>query len=147
MERCFVMLKPGTVNRRIVGEVIARLERKGLRLVGVKMLNVSQKLAQDHYIEHKKRSFYDNLIQYITSGPVIAMVWQADDCVLLVRKLVGSTNVAEAAPGTIRGDYCCHTPYNIIHASDSKENAQREIDLFFKPEELCVWKDEPGCCF
>lgn len=145
MERCFVMLKPGTVNRRIAGEVISRLERKGLRLVGVKMLNMSLELAKTHYAEHEGRPFYDTLIQYITSGPVIAMVWQSDDCVTLVRKLTGSTVVTEASPGTIRGDYCCHTPHNIIHASDSKESAEREISLFFKPEELCVWKDEPGC--
>lgn len=145
MERCFVMLKPGTVNRRIAGEVISRLERKGLRLVGVKMLNMSLELAKTHYAEHEGRPFYDTLIQYITSGPVIAMVWQSDDCVTLVRKLTGSTVVTEASPGTIRGDYCCHTPHNIIHASDSKESAEREINLFFKPEELCVWKDEPGC--
>ncbi|HOE07827.1 MAG TPA: nucleoside-diphosphate kinase [Treponemataceae bacterium] len=145
MERCFVMLKPGTVNRRIAGEVISRLERKGLRLVGVKMLNMSLELAKTHYAEHEGRPFYDTLIQYITSGPVIAMVWQSDDCVTLVRKLTGSTIVTEASPGTIRGDYCCHTPHNIIHASDSKESAEREISLFFKPEELCVWKDEPGC--
>lgn len=145
MERCFVMLKPGTVNRRIAGEVISRLERKGLRLVGVKMLNMSIELAKTHYAEHEGRPFYDTLIQYITSGPVIAMVWQSDDCVTLVRKLTGSTIVTEASPGTIRGDYCCHTPHNIIHASDSKESAEREISLFFKPEELCVWKDEPGC--
>ncbi len=145
MERCFVMLKPGTVNRRIAGEVISRLERKGLRLVGVKMLNISLELAKTHYAEHEGRPFYDTLIQYITSGPVIAMVWQSDDCVTLIRKLVGSTTVTEASPGTIRGDFCCHTPHNIIHASDSKESAEREISLFFKPEELCVWKDEPGC--
>lgn len=145
MERCFVMLKPGTVNRRIAGEVISRLERKGLRLVGIKMLNMSLELAKTHYAEHEGRPFYDTLIQYIISGPVIAMVWQSDDCVTLVRKLTGSTTVTEASPGTIRGDYCCHTPHNIIHASDSKESAEREISLFFKPEELCVWKDEPGC--
>ncbi len=132
------MLKPGTVNRRIAGEVISRLERKGLRLVGVKMLNMSLELAKTHYAEHEGRPFYDTLIQYITSGPVIAMVWQSDDCVTLVRKLTGSTIVTEASPGTIRGDYCCHTPHNIIHASDSKESAEREISLFFKPEELCA---------
>lgn len=145
MERCFVMLKPGTVNRRIAGEVISRLERKGLRIVGAKMITITPELARTHYAEHLGRPFYDTLINYITSGPVIAMVWQADDCVTLVRKLVGSTTVTEAAPGTIRGDFCCHTPHNIIHASDSKESALREIELFFKPEELCVWQDESAC--
>ncbi len=147
MERCFVMLKPGIVNRRIAGEVISRLERKGLRLVGIKMLNIPLELAQTHYQEHFGKPYYEMLMSYITSGPVIAMVWQSDDCVVLVRKLVGSTNVTESAPGTIRGDFCCHTPHNIIHASDSKASAEREINLFFKPEELCVWRDEPGCWY
>ena len=91
MERCFVMLKPGIVNRRIVGDVISRLEKKGLRLVAIKMLIIDEEKAKKHYKEHEGKSFYQNLLQYITSAPVIAMVWQADDCVMLVRKLVGST--------------------------------------------------------
>ena len=144
MERCFVMIKPGVVNRRIVGDVISRLENKGLRLVAMKMLIIDENKASKHYKEHEGKPFYQNLVHYITSGPVIAMIWQADDCVTLVRKLVGATKVTDAEPGTIRGDFCSHTPYNIIHASDSKENADREISLFFKEEEICNWKDAPG---
>ena len=103
------MLKPGVINRRIVGEIISRLERKGLQLVGMKMLQVSDATAASHYAEHVGKSFYQELVDYITSGPVVAMAWQGDDCVSLVRKLVGSTKPSDAQPGTIRGDYCIHT--------------------------------------
>ena len=136
MERCFVMLKPGVVNRRIVGEIISRLEKKGLSLVGMKMMNISEELASKHYAEHKEKSFFKDLTGYITSGPVVAMVWQADNCVQLVRKLVGATKVEESMPGTIRGDYSLHTPHNVIHASDSVASADREIDIYFRPEEV-----------
>lgn len=139
--RCFSMLKPGVLNRRIVGEVINRLERKGLKLVGLKMMNISEELAGKHYAEHKEKSFFGELVSYITSAPVVAMVWQGEDCVTLVRKLCGATKPSEAAPGTIRGDFCLHTPFNVIHASDSDESAEREINLFFKPEEIIDWKD------
>ncbi len=141
MSRCFAMLKPGVVNRRLVGEVIERLEKKGLKLVGMKMMHVSEELAAAHYAEHKGKPFYDGLISYITSGPVVAMVLQADDCVTLVRKMCGATKPEEAAPGTIRGDYCTHTQRNIIHASDSDESAAREINLWFKEEEIFDWND------
>lgn len=139
--RCFAMLKPGVLNRRLVGEVISRLEKKGLKLVGLKMINISQDLAAMHYLEHKEKSFYDELVNYITSGPVVAMCWQGDDCISIVRKLVGSTRPSEAIPGTIRGDFCLHTQHNIIHASDSDESAEREINLFFKEDELIDWED------
>lgn len=142
MEKCFIMIKPGVINRRVVGEVLTRLERKGLKLVAMKMMCISRELAEKHYHEHCGRNFFDLLIKYITSGPVIAMVWEADDCVTLVRKLVGSTSVTDAQPGTIRGDYCLHTPYNIIHASDSPDNAQREIGLFFDKGEIISWVDD-----
>lgn len=138
------MLKPGVLNRRLVGEVVSRLEKKGLKLIGLKLMNISQDLASQHYAEHKGKAFYDPLLDYITSGPVVAMVWQGDDCVTLVRKITGATNPAEAAPGTIRGDFCCHTSHNIIHASDSDESAEREIALFFKLEELVDWEDQAG---
>ncbi|MBQ6057135.1 MAG: nucleoside-diphosphate kinase [Treponema sp.] len=136
------MCKPGVLNRRLVGQVISRLENKGLKLVGLKLMQISQELAAQHYAEHKGKSFYDELVSYITSGPVVAMVWQGDDCVTLVRKVVGATKPSEAQPGTIRGDFCSHTNHNIIHASDSDESAEREINLFFKPEELIDWRDE-----
>lgn len=140
--RCFAMLKPGILNRRLVGEVIGRLENKGLKLIGLKMMNISPELASRHYAEHKGKPFYESLVNYITSAPVVAMCWQGDDCVALVRKIVGATNPADALPGTIRGDFCCHTQYNVIHASDSDESAEREINLFFKEDELIDWKDE-----
>lgn len=135
------MLKPGVVNRRLVGEVISRLEKKGLKIVGMKMMHVSKELASAHYAEHQGKPFYDGLVSYITSGPVVALVLQADDCVTLVRKLCGATKPAEAVPGTIRGDYCTHTERNIIHASDSDESAAREISLWFKDEEIFDWND------
>lgn len=135
------MLKPGVLNRRIAGEVINRLERKGLRLVGLKMMQISSELASKHYAEHKEKPFFSELCSYITSAPVVAMVWEGDDCVTIVRKVVGATKPSEAAPGTIRGDFCAHTNYNVIHASDSDESAAREIGLFFKDEEIFNWED------
>lgn len=135
------MLKPGVLNRRIAGEVINRLERKGLRLVGLKMMQISSELASRHYAEHKEKPFFGELCSYITSAPVVAMVWEGDDCVTIVRKVVGATKPSEAAPGTIRGDFCAHTNYNVIHASDSDESAAREIGLFFKDEEIFNWED------
>ena len=149
MTRCFAMCKPGVLNRRLVGQVITRLENKGLKLVGLKLMNISKELASKHYAEHQGKPFYDELVSYITSAPVVAMVWQMDneDCVALVRKVVGATKPSEAAPGTIRGDFCSHTSHNIIHASDSDESAEREINLFFKPEEIIDWKDLAECWF
>ncbi len=135
------MLKPGVVNRRLVGEVIERLEKKGFKLVGLKLMNVSTELAQKHYAEHVDKPFFGELVDYITSGPVVAMVWQCDDCVTLIRKVCGATKPTEAMPGTIRGDYCTHTSKNIIHASDSDESAEREIALWFNKDELIDWKD------
>lgn len=141
MTRCFAMLKPGVLNRRIVGEVINRLERKGLRLVGLKMMQITPELASNHYAEHEGKSFFNDLCSYITSAPVVAMVWEGDNCVTLVRKIVGATNPADSTPGTIRGDFCAHTNFNVIHASDSDESAAREIGLFFKDEEIFDWND------
>ncbi len=140
--KCFTMLKPGILNRRLVGEVISRLEHKGLKLVGLKLMQITPEQAAKHYAEHQEKPFFNELTDYITSGPVVAMVWQGDDCVTLVRKLTGSTKPTEAAPGTIRGDFCMHTQCNVIHASDSEESAEREVNLFFKPEEIVDWEDE-----
>ncbi|MDE5614081.1 MAG: nucleoside-diphosphate kinase [Treponemataceae bacterium] len=140
--RCFTVCKPGVLNRRLVGQVITRLENKGLKLVGLKLMQISPELAAQHYAEHKGKDFYDGLVSYITSAPVVAMVWQGDDCVTLVRKITGATKPSEAAPGTIRGDFCAHTNHNIIHASDSDESAAREIRLFFTEDELIDWNDE-----
>ncbi len=142
MERCFTMLKPGVLNRRIAGEIISRLERKGLQLIGMKMLRIDRELAAEHYADHAGKHFYEPLVSYITSGPVVAMAWQGDNCVSIVRRLTGATDPLEAAPGTIRGDYCAHTQHNVMHASDSPENAEREVALFFAEDELFEWKDE-----
>lgn len=147
MDRCFVMLKPGVLNRRSVGEVISRLEKKGFKIVALKMMQISDELASNHYAEHKEKPFFNELKTYITSAPVVAMVLQAENCVQLVRKFVGATKVENAEPGTIRGDYALHTNINIIHASDSNESAEREINLFFKPEEIIDWKDESSVWF
>ena len=140
--RCFTMCKPGVLNRRLDGQVITRLEQKGLKLVGLKLMQISPELAAQHYAEHNGKDFYNDLVSYITSAPVVAMVWQGDDCVTLVRKVVGATKPSEAAPGTVRGDFCSHTNHNVIHASDSDASAEREIGLFFKPEEILDWNDE-----
>lgn len=138
---CFTLLKPGVLNRRLVGEVIGRLERKGLKLIGIKMLRITPELAAAHYAEHSDKPFYEELVSYITSAPVIAMVWKGSDCIALIRKLSGATRPLDAEPGTIRGDFCAHTQQNIIHASDSESNAEREISLFFDKSELIDWDD------
>ncbi len=136
MERTFIMIKPDGVQRGLVGEVVRRFEAKGFQLVGAKLMNVSKEKAETHYAEHVGKPFYDNLMNFITSGPVFAMVWQADDVIALSRIFIGKTNVTEAIPGTIRGDYATHTNRNLIHGSDSPESAAREIGNFFTPDEL-----------
>ncbi len=141
LERTFTMLKPGVLSRRIVGEIISRVERKGFDIVGMKLMRISRPLAEKHYSEHREKPFFGELVDYITSGPVIAMVLEGDGAVKILRLICGSTRVEESAPGTIRGDYAMHTGLNIIHASDSPESARRETELFFKPEELIGWKD------
>lgn len=147
MTRCYTMLKPGVVNRRLVGEVISRLEKKGLKLIGLKMMMITPEMAKEHYAEHAEKPFFNDLVNYITSGPVVAMVWAGDDCVTLVRKLVGATKPSEAAPGTIRGDFCIHTNMNVIHASDSDTSAEREIKIFFKENEIFDWEDKSEIYF
>jgi nucleoside-diphosphate kinase len=141
IERTFTMLKPGVVSRRVAGEIVSRIEKKGFRIVGMKLMMIPRSLAETHYAEHKGKGFYDGLIDYMTSGPVLAMVLEADSAIAMLRKVCGATKAEEAAPGTIRGDYAFHTGLNVIHASDSSESAAREIGLFFKPEELIEWKD------
>lgn len=141
IQRTFAMLKPGVLQRRIVGEVITRFERKGLKVIGFKMLTIPPLLAATHYAEHKGKSFYDGLITYIISGPVVAMVIEGDEAIKLVRRICGPTAVCESLPGTIRGDFCMHTNLNIIHSSDSPESAERELKLFFKPEDIVSWDD------
>ncbi|AIY90369.1 nucleoside-diphosphate kinase [Geoglobus acetivorans] len=136
MERTFVMIKPDGVQRGLAGEIISRFERKGLKIAAMKMLWISRELAEQHYAEHKEKPFFNALIDYITSGPVVAMVVEGRNAVSVVRTMIGKTNPAEAAPGTVRGDLAMDTGRNVVHASDSLQSAEREIGLFFKPDEI-----------
>jgi len=136
IERTFVMVKPDGMGRRFIGEVIGRYEAKGLKLVGLKMQIVSRALAETHYAEHRGQPFYAGLIEFITSGPTVQMVWEGEDAIAAVRKLNGATDCREADIGTIRGDLGLTKQKNIVHASDARETAEREIALYFQPSEL-----------
>jgi nucleoside-diphosphate kinase len=136
MEKTFLMVKPDGVQRNLVGEIVQRFEKKGYQLVGAKLMQISKDLAEQHYGEHKERPFFGELVNFITSGPVFAMVWQGDNVIKVARDMMGKTNPVDAASGTIRGDYAVQVGMNIIHGSDSPESAEREIGLFFKQEEL-----------
>ncbi|MCV9888346.1 nucleoside-diphosphate kinase [Metabacillus halosaccharovorans] len=136
MEKTFLMIKPDGVQRQLIGDIVSRFERKGLQMIGAKLMTIPVELAEQHYGEHKGKPFYDNLVQFITSGPVFAMVWEGENVVELTRKMMGKTNPKDAEPGTIRGDYCMYVSKNIIHGSDSTESADREISLFFNDNEL-----------
>ncbi|TJY44346.1 nucleoside-diphosphate kinase [Cohnella pontilimi] len=140
MERTYLMVKPDGVQRGLIGEIVGRFERKGLKLVGAKLLNVPLETAELHYAEHRGKDFYDPLLTFITSGPVFAMVWEGDHAVELARLMIGKTNALEAAPGTIRSDFAIHTRFNLIHGSDSAASAEREIGIWFKPEELVSYE-------
>jgi len=135
------MLKPGVLQRRLVGEIIGRLERKGLQVIALKMMQIPATTAKQHYAEHDGKPFFEDLIGYITSGPVVAMVVTGEDAISRVRLLAGATKVDQAQPGTIRGDFASVTTKNIIHASDSPESSEREIGLFFNPDEIASWDD------
>lgn len=138
-DRTFVLLKPDAVQRGLLGEIVRRFERRGLKLIALKMIRVTRSLAETYYAEHKGKPFFEPLMSYITSGPVVAMVLEGDGAVSIVRKMMGKTNSAEAEPGTIRGDLALTIGRNVIHGSDSPESAKREIPLFFKPEELLAY--------
>jgi nucleoside-diphosphate kinase len=140
VERTLVLVKPDGVQRGLVGEVISRLERRGLRLVAAKFMQVSSELAETHYAIHKGKPFYDGLIQYIVSAPVMAMVWEGPNAVAAVRQTMGSTRPTEAAPGSIRHDFALEVGRNLTHASDSAENGEKEVALWFKKDELVGWK-------
>ena len=140
MERTFVMVKPDGVQRNLVGEVIKRFESKGFTLVGLKLISVSRELAEKHYDVHKERPFFNSLVEFIISSPVVAMVWEGQGVVSSARKIIGGTNPLEAEPGTIRGDYGIDIGRNLIHGSDAIETATREISLWFKEDELCSWE-------
>ena len=136
MEKTFVMIKPGGVQREYVGEIISRFEKKGVKIVGLKLMRMSRELAEKHYTEHKGKEFFNDLIDTITAGPVVAMVMEAQNIVEIVRKMAGATKPIDALPGTIRGDYVLDVGQNVIHTSDSLESAAREIRIFFNENEL-----------
>ena len=139
MEKTLVLVKPDGVQRGLIGEVITRLERRGLRLIAAKFMDVSMELAETHYAIHKGKPFYEPLIGYITSAPVMAMVWEGPNAVVAVRQTMGSTRPTEAAPGSIRHDFALEVGRNLTHASDSVENGVKEVELWFSPEEMVSW--------
>jgi nucleoside-diphosphate kinase len=140
MEKTFLMIKPDGVQRNLIGEIVSRFESKGFHLVGAKFMQISEELAKQHYGEHKERPFFGELVDFITSGPVFAMVWEGENVIATARQMMGATNPKDAAPATIRGDYAMTVGKNIIHGSDSPESAIREIALFFKEEEMIEYK-------
>ena len=142
MEQTLVLIKPDGVQRGLVGQIITRLERRGLKLIGMKFMQVSTELASTHYEAHVGKPFYEGLVNYITSSPIVAMVWEGKDAIQIVRTTMGATNAAVAAPGTIRGDFAVEIGRNLVHGSDGLESAAREVSLFFKSDELGNWKRE-----
>ncbi|RNC28700.1 MAG: Nucleoside diphosphate kinase [Candidatus Dichloromethanomonas elyunquensis] len=140
MERTFLMLKPDAVQRGLSGEIISRFEKKGFKLAALKLLQVGRNLAEEHYKEHKGKVFFEPTVRYIMSSPVIAMVWEGKNVISLAREMMGATNPANAGPGSIRGSYAMDISRNIIHGSDSVESAEREISLYFHPEEVLTYK-------
>ena len=139
-ERTFIAIKPDGVQRGYIAEIIGRFEKKGFKLVALKQLIPSKQLAQDHYGVHKERPFFSDLVDFISSGPVVAMVWESEGVILSARKLIGATKPLDAEPGTIRGDLAVDIGRNIIHGSDGKETARFEINLWFNQNELCEWE-------
>ncbi|MFB9757716.1 nucleoside-diphosphate kinase [Ectobacillus funiculus] len=136
MEKTFLMVKPDGVQRALIGDIVARFEKKGYQLIGAKLMQISKETASLHYAEHAERPFFGELVDFITSGPVFAMAWQGEGVIATARQMMGKTNPREAAPGTIRGDFGVALNKNVIHGSDSPESAEREISIFFKEEEL-----------
>jgi len=140
LERTLVLVKPDGVQRALIGEVISRLERRGLRLVGAKFMRVDQNLAETHYAIHKGKPFYEGLIRYITSAPVMAMVWEGPSAIAAVRQTMGATRPTEASPGSLRHDFALEVGRNLTHASDSAETGESEVNLWFEPVELVSWE-------
>lgn len=136
MEKTFLMVKPDGVQRNLIGEIVSRFEEKGFQLVGAKLMQVSKETAELHYAEHKERPFFGELVSFITSSPVFAMVWEGENVIATARQMMGKTNPSDALPGTIRGDFGVTVSKNIIHGSDSPASAEREIGIFFNKEEL-----------
>ncbi|MBC1375452.1 nucleoside-diphosphate kinase [Listeria farberi] len=140
MEQTYVMVKPDGVERGLIGEILAKIEKKGIKLVAGKLMQIDRKLAEQHYAEHIGKPFFEDLIGFITSGPVFAMVLEGDDVIKTARRMMGKTNPLEADSGTIRAEYAIHTNRNVIHGSDSPESAKREIQLFFEPHEILSYE-------
>ena len=136
MERSLVLIKPDTIQRGLVGEIITRLERRGLKIVAMKMLQMDKTLAQRHYAIHRDKAFFNKLVDFITSSPIMAIVFQGKDAVEIIRRTMGETDPAKAKAGTIRGDFGLDIEHNLIHGSDSAENASKEINLFFSTKEI-----------
>jgi nucleoside-diphosphate kinase len=139
MEQTLILIKPDGVQRGLIGAIIERFERRGLQLAGMKFIQMSRELAEEHYAVHRERPFYGSLVNYITSGPVVAMVWAGKDAVAAARATIGVTNPVAATPGTIRGDLAMEIGRNLVHGSDSPENAEKEVRLFFQANELIDW--------
>jgi len=137
MQRSLILLKPDCVQRRLIGEILSRFEGKGLQIIGLKMLQVTPELSRQHYAEHVEKPFYQSLEEFIVSAPVVAVALEGLDAIGVVREMLGATNGLKAAPGTIRGDLSSSRQMNLVHASDSEESAERELGLYFKPEEFC----------
>ena len=140
MERTLVIVKPDGVQRGLIGTIINRLERRGLRPVGMRFMQIPRELASRHYAVHKGKPFYEPLLDYITSAPVVVMAWEGPDAIAVVRKTMGATRPAEAAPGTIRGDFGLEVGRNLVHGSDGPDTAAFEVDLFFGEQELVSWE-------
>ncbi|CAN5144704.1 nucleoside-diphosphate kinase [soil metagenome] len=144
MQQTLILLKPDAVQRRLVGPITTRFESKGLKLAGIKLLNAPRELAEKHYAVHKGKPFYESLLSFLTSGPTVAMVWEGREAVAVCRNLMGLTDGAKAPPGTIRGDFAISVQNNLVHGSDSVENAGLEIALWFKPDELTKYDSVDG---
>src|SRR5690242_18462480 len=140
MERTLIILKPDAVQRGLVGQILNRFESKGLQIVGMKLMQISRKLAETHYEPHRGKPFYAGLVNFMTSSPVVVLALEGKDAIAISRKLMGATFGSKAEPGTIRGDFGVSNSFNLIHGSDSPESAQRELGLFFRPEELLDWQ-------
>jgi nucleoside-diphosphate kinase len=140
MERTLIILKPDAVQRGLCGEIVTRFEKKGLQIVGMKLMRISPQLAETHYESHKGKPFYAGLVKFMTSSPVLVLALAGRDAITIARKMMGATFGSKAEPGTIRGDFGVSNSFNLIHGSDSPEAAQRELSLFFKPEELVDWQ-------
>lgn len=136
VQRTFVAIKPDGVQRGLIGDIVSRFEKKGLKIVGMKFMQVTKQLAENHYGEHKGKPFFDGLVSFITSGPILAMVLEGKDAIAVSRTVIGATNPVSAAPGTIRGDLALEIGRNIVHGSDGPDSAKREIGIFFSDEEL-----------